>query len=206
MLGIDELEDDTGTVFRDTITLALAGFVAMVVLVLPHLNPKAASPTVVTEPPGNLIVEARWPDTIDADVDLWVQAPGETPVGYSNKGGRTFNLLRDDRGFYGDPTELNYEMSFSRGLPKGEYIVNLHYYGVPNRAQVAPVPVIISVSSRSATTGLSTRLFNERITLDHLGAETTVVRFSVDEKGMVVDDSVNHIYKPLRASDGVARQ
>lgn len=205
MLGIDELEDDTGTVFRDTITLALAGFVAMVVLVLPHLNPKAASPTVVTEPPGNLIVEARWPDTIDADVDLWVRAPGEAPVGYSNKGGRTFNLLRDDRGFYGDPTELNYEMSFSRGLPAGEYIINLHYYGVPNRSQVDPVPVIVSISSRSTTTGLSTRLFNERVTLDHLGAELTAIRFSVDDGGKVIDGSVSHIYKPLRSGESMGR-
>ena len=29
---------------------------------------------------------------LDADVDLWVQAPNDTPVGYSNKGGDFFNL------------------------------------------------------------------------------------------------------------------
>ena len=78
MLGTDELEDDTGTVFRDTITLALAGFVAIVVLVLPHINTKTPPAAQVIEPPGTAIVEVRWPDEIDADIDLWVSAPDET--------------------------------------------------------------------------------------------------------------------------------
>jgi hypothetical protein len=38
--NLDQLdEDDGGTVFRDVITLALAGFVATVMLLLPHINP-----------------------------------------------------------------------------------------------------------------------------------------------------------------------
>ena len=42
MNGLDQFgEEDTGTVFRDTIMLALAGFVSVVVLLLPHINPKA---------------------------------------------------------------------------------------------------------------------------------------------------------------------
>jgi len=202
MLGIDEYGEDSGTVFRDVITLALGGLVATVFLLLPHINPAAKQNQAdAAQPPGNLIVEARWPDTTDVDVDLWVSAPGETPVGYSNKGGRTLNLLRDDRGFYSDPTNLNYEMTFGRGMPAGEYVVNLHYYGATDRNHIPPVPVIIVVSSRAASTGLSTRLFNETVTLDHLGQETTVVRFSVDEDGGVVDGSVNHLFKPLRSSE-----
>ncbi len=38
--------DTTGTVFRDVILLALIGFVAMVIMLLPHLNPKAKEPLV----------------------------------------------------------------------------------------------------------------------------------------------------------------
>jgi hypothetical protein len=106
--------DDDATVFRDVILLALLGFVTIVVLLLPHLNPptkeEQASPAA-----GNLIVEVRWADQIDADVDLWVEAPGDEAVGYSNKGGHIFNLLRDDLGHKGDITGLNYEMAFSRG-------------------------------------------------------------------------------------------
>ena len=28
--------------------------------------------------PGNVVIEIQWPDGLDADVDLWVQAPGDT--------------------------------------------------------------------------------------------------------------------------------
>jgi hypothetical protein len=57
--------------------------------------------------PGNVAVEMQWPDKLDADVDLWVQAPGDAPVGYSNKSGRVFNLLRDDLGKAQDMTYGN---------------------------------------------------------------------------------------------------
>src|SRR5690606_40575934 len=116
MSGLDRFDDDAGgTVFRDMIRLALAGFVAIVVLLLPHINPPGDAKAVV-DPPGNIMVEAVWPEDLDVDVDLWVQAPGDTPVGYSNKSGRFFNLLRDDLGQVADATKLNYEVSYSRGI------------------------------------------------------------------------------------------
>ena len=94
MNGLDLLEDDDGgTVFRDVIMLALLGFIAIVLLLLPHLNPPAKAEESVSAP-GNVIIEIHWPEHLDADVDLWVEAPGDRPVGYSNKGGRIFNLLR----------------------------------------------------------------------------------------------------------------
>ena len=114
--------DDSGTVFRDVILLALAGFVFITVLLLPHINPKAKDGEGATDPPGNVIAEMRWDDKLRTDVDLWVQAPGDVPVGYSNKSGLIFNLLRDDLGSHADPTDVNFETSFSRGIPPGEYI------------------------------------------------------------------------------------
>ncbi len=101
MNAIDPASDDDGTVFRDVIMLALLGFVTIVILLLPHINPPTKD-KITALPPGNIVVEVRWPDKIDADVDLWVQAPGDRPVGYSNRGGQVFNLLRDDLGHSGD--------------------------------------------------------------------------------------------------------
>ena len=40
MHQLDELDEDNwGTVFRDVILLALIGFVAMVIIMLPHIKP-----------------------------------------------------------------------------------------------------------------------------------------------------------------------
>src|SRR5215813_5025723 len=93
------MDEETLTVWLDTALLMLGGFILMTVLMLSVINPPAKSAEIAGEhSPGNVIVEAQWGDGLDADVDLWVQAPGDKPVGYSNKSGRVFNLLRDDLG------------------------------------------------------------------------------------------------------------
>ncbi len=197
MNGLDQIdEEDTGTVFRDVMMLVLFGFMTIVILLLPHLNP----PTKTAEdllPPGNVIVELRWPDEIDSDVDLWVQAPGDVPVGYSNKGGEVFNLLRDDLGHSRDAAEVNYEVAFSRGRPAGEYTINLHLY--KNNAKVLPVPAKIVVSMKSDAQAPMRKLAERAIDLTHLGEETTVLRFSLGEEGRLVPGSLHDLPKLLRS-------
>src|SRR5512134_2230542 len=125
------MDEETLTVWLDTALLMLGGFVLMTVLMMTVVNPPAKSAEQEGDrAPGNVVIEAQWPDRLDADVDLWVEAPGDTPVGYSNKNGRVFNLLRDDLGMAQDMTDVNYEIAYSRGMPSGEYVVNVHLYRV----------------------------------------------------------------------------
>jgi len=199
MSGLDLFEDEDGggTVFRDVIMLALVGFVAMVILILPHINPPGAKAIADAEPPGNVIVEVRWPDEIDADVDLWVQAPGDVPVGYSNKGGAAFNLLRDDLGNRADVTGLNYETAYSRGILPGEYTVNLHLYRNPSKTYPVPVTVVTSVK-RDADRN-SKQLLASEVLLVREGEEMTVYRFRLTDAGDLVAGSVHSLQKDLRA-------
>ena len=190
-------DNDDGTVFRDVIMLALLGFVTIVILLLPHLNP----PTQAAEtarPPGNVFVELRWPDEIDADVDLWVEAPGDVPVGYSNKGGRIFNLLRDDLGQVGDATDLNYEVAFSRGIPDGEYTVNLHLYR--EDAGHLPLSAVVIISVKADADGAMRRIAMERVDLVRVGQELTVLRFSLDRTGNLVAGSIHRLQRRLRTA------
>jgi hypothetical protein len=198
MHGLEELDGDDGdTVFRDVIMLALAGFVAMVILLLPHINPPGETAEETTQPPGNVIVEVRWPDEIDADVDLWVEAPGDIPVGYSNKGGAIFNLLRDDLGKRADATGLNYEVSFSRGIPAGEYTVNVHLYR--NAANVFPIPVTVVTSVKKSPEESARQLLASKVELAREGEEITVYRFRLSEDGSLVAGSVHSLQRNLRA-------
>ena len=189
-------EDEGGTVFRDVIMLALAGFVAMVLLLLPHLNPPGEAAKENTQPPGNVIVEMRWPDELDADVDLWVEAPGDIPVGYSNKGGVIFNLLRDDLGKRADATGMNYEVSYSRGIPAGEYTVNVHLYR--NTAGVFPIPVTVVTSVKKSSKESARQLLASNIELAREGEELTVYRFKLSEQGDLVPGSVHSLQRKLR--------
>lgn len=64
MFDSDDFDTDGTIVFRDLITLALAGFVACIVVLLPHINPaKAKLRTESAEPSGNVVIEIRWPDS-----------------------------------------------------------------------------------------------------------------------------------------------
>lgn len=194
----DESGDDADIVFRDLIMLMLSGFVTVAVLMLAHINPKAAASTAKdTAAPGNILVEANWPPDMDSDVDLWVQAPGDMPVGYSNKGGAVFNLLRDDLGKQLDLSGLNYESAYSRGIVPGEYTVNLHLYR--NRAAAADVPVTVIVSSKPNADAPARQILMSKVDLMREGEERTVFRFKLTEAGGLVSGSVNSLQRPLRS-------
>jgi hypothetical protein len=192
----DEAGEDGDIVFRDLIMLTLSGFVTVAVLLLPHIGEsRARAANETAQPPGNVLIEARWPDGVDADVDLWVEAPGDVPVGYSNKGGAIFNLLRDDLGERADATGMNYEVSYARGLPAGEYTANLH---LCRNGSGRHVPVTVVASVKSSAQESAKQILVSRVELGREGQELTVFRFRLDAGGELVSGSVTSLQKPLR--------
>jgi hypothetical protein len=191
------MDEETLTVWLDTALLMLGGFILMTVLMLSVINSPAKSAEIAGEPsPGNVIVEAQWGNGLDADVDLWVQAPGDTPVGYSNKSGKVFNLLRDDLGKAQDVTDLNYEVAYSRGMPAGEYVVNVHMYrGMGVRY---PITVKSVVSVKDSPQDTARQILATTVELHHENEQVTAFRFSLDSQGHLIQGSVNNLYKELR--------
>ncbi|MGE0116494.1 MAG: hypothetical protein AB7S71_05805 [Dongiaceae bacterium] len=193
------MDEETLTVWLDTALLMLGGFILMTVLLMTVANPPAQSSEAEGVPaPGNVIVEVQWADKLDADVDLWVQAPGDAPVGYSNKSGRVFNLLRDDLGHAQDMTDYNYEVAYSRGTPAGEYVVNLHMY----RGRSIPYPVSVKVvaSAKQDAAAAAKPLVATTVQLRHENHEVTALRFRLDGDGNLVGGSVHSLFKELRVA------
>jgi len=180
--------------FRDTLLNMLLGMVGAttilllaVVVVLKTTDESAPSP-------GNLAITACWPEG-QIDIDLWAQAPGDPkPVGFSNRGSKTLNLLRDDLGTSNDLMPVNCENVFSRGLPDGEYVMNLHYY----KGKQTPVTVTVEIRVGD-TGGNSQKSIEKTVSLVSEGQEITVVRFKL-RGGKIDPASVNHVYYPLRAA------
>ena len=194
MEELDHIDDGTaGTVFRDVLLLALLGFVAILVMFLPHLKPTEER-TEETKTPGNVIVEIHWPSDAPVDMDLWVKAPGELPVGFWNSGGHSFNLLRDDLSVEGDATHENYEISYSRGIPAGEYIVNVHLYSHPPKLAPTPVKVVISVKKPLEDTR---QILKTIVHLRRFNQEKTAFRFRLTAEGDLVENSVSSLRRPL---------
>lgn len=182
--------------FRDMLFLLVFAYLVIGAVALAHVHKQEQSSSGAA-PPGSVIVDIHWDDTIDADIDLWVEAPGDVPVGYSNKAGMIFNLLRDDLGHSGDPVSMNYEIAYGRGLWPGEYTVNAHFYrSVDGRF---PVPVTARVSVRGSD-GEVENILRSVVELDHVGQETTIFRFRLDAQGRLVPGSVNRLHKDLRTA------
>lgn len=189
----DDNDSDADTVFRDMLFIVLFGFIACVVLLLPFVNPPAEASDKDADPPGNVLIEARWADGLAADVDLWVQGPDGNPVGYSRKSGPLFNLLRDDLGSAGDVGPLNYETSYSRGVLAGEYVVNVHAY----RGKY-PVEVFVVASVKTSPHQSAQPLVKATVTLDREGQELTAFRFRLTADGRLVPGSVSKVFRGVR--------
>ena len=193
------MDEETLTVWLDTALLMLGGFVLMSVLMMAVVNPPTeSSESDDIQAPGNVIVEAQWADKLDADVDLWVQAPGDVPVGYSNKSGQIFNLLRDDLGRKQDITDYNYEVAYTRGAPGGEYVVNLHMYR--GRGLSYPIAVKVVARAKGDSARSAKPLVETTVQLRKEGQELTAVRFRLDAHGDLVAGSINSLFKPLRVA------
>ena len=185
------------TLFRDLLFLLLLCFLTITIWLLPLIR-DADKADDGQPPPGNLTVIATWPAG-DTDIDLWVTGPGEpNPIGYSNKGGVLWNLLRDDLGAMPDATQLNFENAYTRGAPAGEYIVNLHCFRCP----VLPQRVFVEVgSAKPADSGKGTvALATATVDLKSNGQEKTVIRFQIDAAGDLVPGSMHSVFVPLRSA------
>src|SRR5258707_10410052 len=186
--------------FRDMLFLLVFMYLLIGGIALAHVHKKAEE-SKGAAPPGNVIVELRWDPSVDADVDLWVQGPGDVPVGYSNKSGAIFNLVRDDLGHSGDPNSMNYEVSYGRGRWAGEYVVNAHLYRSADGKFPIPLTATVSVQGDD---GRVRQIVHSDTEMRAQGQEITIFRFRLDEKGELVQGSLNRIHKDLRAAQSGA--
>lgn len=176
----------TAILTRDLLLNMLLGLVALVVLVLAQVNP--ASTEQQLSPPGNLVASISWPAG-PTDVDIRLGAPDDTAVDYNRKTGRIWSLLRDDLGTTNDSTPLNFESAFTRGLPDGEYVINVRCFDCGVQL---PMPVTVEV--RLAEGGL---VWSGTVQVMMNKQERTAIRFRLVD-GRVVAGSANQVFKQLK--------
>lgn len=181
----------THVIARDVFGIVTVLFIGLVVILM---QAKLKEATDESKMPGSLAATISWPEGND-DVDLWLNGPAEpVPVGYSNKGGITWNLLRDDLGLQPDFLSLNFENAYSRGVPPGDYRINVQCYRCVN------FPVEVSLEVVRIDTGGKTILAQSTITLRKPTEEKTGLAFRLDADGKLVPGSMNTLFEPLRAA------
>ena len=196
------MDEETAYSWIDFQSLLLLGMVVILLLVARLLNPEAQDSAAPLCRAPSVIAEIRWADGINTDVDLWSKGPDDVAVGYSNLNGKLFNLLRDDLGHRTDLGDLNYEMSCTRGLMPGEYIVNAHLYS--NYSGSYPVEVSARITLLQGS-GARTE-FIRSVTLSRVGDEQTFIRFTLNANNGLIVESVHDTPYKLRALQGTMYQ
>jgi hypothetical protein len=146
---------------------------------------------------GNISVYTFWRQG-DIDVDTHLRDPNNEHIYFSNRAGKTWNLLRDDLGNANDLTGQNFENAYARGLPPGEYAVNIHAFRNNDKYPIE-VEAELRIQPELKAGGATT--FTARATLDRLGDEATLFRFSIDNDGKLVPGSVHNQFVPLAGAD-----
>ena len=173
-------ENSMSIVFRDLLMLIALLMLSLVVLLIPLIQVEQDTvQTNIEKAAGDMIAEIVWDPEVPADIDLWVDAPNGEKVGYSAPYGKIFNLVRDDLGRDVDYSGLNYEFSFSRGIPDGRYRFSIVYYD-DNELGNTPVDVRISIRYRQGK--LMHTVYQGMLTLDFVGQEKGIITLDMRDK------------------------
>jgi len=178
--------------FVDLLFNLLVGFVSLLLIAFLLINPIADEGKI--DPITEFIITTTWPDNSTIDVDLWVQGPEGTIVGFKQKDGNWMVLERDDLGISNDFVVVNgktliikrnVETLTINTIVPGEYIVNVHLYNHHkklNEDEIYPVPVDITLVKMTPFQNL----FRLNTTLE-FRQEVTIASFVVDDLGRVTD-------------------
>ncbi len=184
------VQEPAGIAFRDVLFLMVFSLVVVIFLLTFLINPVQKPDEVPLR--TQILIEATWPSGTAYDIDVWGMGPDGVPVGWGiYEAGPSLNLERDDRGKINDTSELNYEWMSIRTRDQGEYTVNIHLYN--EYGEALPVPVKVRVTGK----GDLGEIYNEEILLNRRKQEVTVVRFTLDEGGSLIEDSVHNLYKSI---------
>ena len=186
--------------FTDLLFNALLGFTFLFLVAIMFMNPEAKSG--IIDPKAEYIITVTWPDNNPDDIDTWVEDPDGQVIWFRNPQAGLLHLDRDDRGMVNDTitvngqtltNPLNQEVVTLRGVVKGEYVVNLHYY-----ATVTEKPVDVTVRLDKVNPKLEVKYYGV-VTLEKKGDEKTAFRFKIGRDGDVTD--INFLPKHLVSID-----
>ena len=188
-------ESNNGDAFTDLLFNALLGFAFMFFISFALIQKPQDGGKINSK--AEFIISAEWKDGNPDDIDLIVEDPEGNIVYFQSQQAGLMHLDRDDRGALGDRIVIdgieklnlsNQEVVTIRGYMKGEYVVNLLYY------KSYDSPTTVKVKVEKINPKLELIYFNDFF-LKKTGDEITAVRFTLDDRGNVLD--INQLQKPL---------
>ena len=175
--------------FYDMLFNMLIAFVFCFVIAILAFNPQARKAGDVPAK-AEFMVTVSWPDGNPNDVDAWVMEPGGKTLWFRQRDAGLLHLDRDDRGAKNSSVLVNgrefsspsrQEIVTLRGIVPGEYVVNAHYYDSGDQQPVDVSVAVVKIDPQAEIVFTGTQQIPRK------GDERTLIRFTLDEAGQVLD-------------------
>jgi hypothetical protein len=179
--------------FYDMLFNMLIAFVFCFVIAILAFNPNARKAGDVPAK-AEFMVTVSWPDGNPNDIDAWVMEPGGKTLWFRQRDAGLLHLDRDDRGAKNSSVLVNgrafsspirQEIVTLRGIVPGEYVVNAHYYDSGDQQPVDVSVAVVKINPQAEIVFTGTQQIPRK------GDERTLIRFTLDEAGQVLDLNTN---------------
>lgn len=182
--------------FTDMLFNILLGFAFLFIIAFLLIKPEAKKEDFNRR--AEFVIVMEWDNDASGDIDLYVQDPTNKQVSFRHRNLNFMHLDKDDLGAINDTVmnadgskstvSINREVVTIRGIIKGEYIINGHYYSerrhrLINDSGVSP-PVTVRVELHKVNP-YTILWVGEKMFIDR-GQEETFVRFRLDKDGKVL--------------------
>ena len=180
--------------FTDLLFNILVGFAFLFIIAFLLIKPEAKKEDF--ERRAEFVVVMEWDNDASGDIDLYVEDPTGKQVSFRYHNHNFMHLDKDDLGAMNDTVvnadgsistvKINREVVTIRGIIKGEYVINAHYYSIRSYDKISPKKSVVTVKvelhkvNPYSIMWLGEKEFNQR------GQEETFLRFRLDKDGKIL--------------------
>jgi len=180
--------------FTDMLFNILLGFAFLFIIAFLLIKPEAKKEDFNRR--AEFVVVMEWDNDATGDIDLYVEDPTYKQVSFRYHTHNFMHLDKDDLGAMNDTVinvdgtrstvSINREVVTIRGIIKGEYIINGHYYSVRNYDKIKKTSKPLTVRVELHKVNPYSILWVGEKQFTQRGQEETFLRFRLDKDGTVL--------------------
>ena len=180
--------------FTDMLFNILLGFAFLFIVAFLLIKPEAKKEDFNRR--AEFVVVMEWDNDASGDIDLYVEDPTGKQVSFRYHNHNFMHLDKDDLGAMNDTVvnadgstttiAINREVVTIRGIIKGEYTVNGHYYSLRSYDKINPKKPVITVRVELHKVNPYSIMWVGEKQFTHRGQEETFLRFRLDQAGKVI--------------------
>ena len=180
--------------FTDLLFNILVGFAFLFIIAFLLIKPEAKKEDFNRR--AEFVVVMEWDNDASGDIDLYVEDPTGKQVSFRYHNHNYMHLDKDDLGAMNDTVvnadgsistvKINREVVTIRGIIKGEYTINGHYYSLRSYDKIKPKKPAITVRVELHKVNPYSIMWVGEKTFNRRGQEETFLRFRLDQEGKVL--------------------